>query len=109
MAEVTASPNMLSYIDFRWFPGVGTAPYERAMIFTGEGRTANASMWINRDHERLYLGSQTPDTPFAIEQLARYHEHLRRVIATIAKDGNYQITPPAFEIREEFALARHND
>lgn len=100
---VVASPNMLSYMDFRRFPGVGTAPYERGMLFTGEGETANASMWFNRDARRLYLGCQSPATPFAQRQLARYHSHLRTVFAAVAADGDYSISTD-----REAALARHH-
>lgn len=100
--SVTASPNMLSYLDFRRFPGAGTAPYERGMLFTGEGETANASMWFNRDAEHLYLGCQSPATPFAQEQLARYHAHLRAVFTAVAADGDYLIGD------REVAVARHH-
>ncbi|MFC6010650.1 condensation domain-containing protein [Nocardia lasii] len=101
--SVMTSPNMLSYLDFRRFPGAGTAPYERAMLFTGEGETANASMWFNRDADHLYLGCQSPFTPFAQRQLARYHAHLRGVFATVAATGDYPIGAG-----KEVALARHH-
>lgn len=106
--EVAKSPHMLSYIDFRWFPGVGSTPYEKGLLFTGEGETANASMWINRDHSHLYFGSQTPDTPQARNELSRYHEHLHRVIAAVARDGDYAI-PRSTVVDEGLILARHNN
>ncbi|MGC0364609.1 hypothetical protein ABH922_002593 [Rhodococcus sp. 27YEA15] len=93
--DVAASPNMLSYIDFRWFPGVGTPPYEGAMEFTGEGETSNASMWFNRDARHLYLGSQTPDTAAARTQLEVYHQHLKRIFTTVAAHGEYRLSPAA--------------
>ncbi|MFD3745202.1 condensation domain-containing protein [Nocardia sp. NPDC058633] len=102
-SDVLTTPNMLSYMDFRRFPGAGTAPYERGMLFTGEGETANASMWFNRDSRHLYLGCQSPSTPFAQRQLRRYHAHLRTVFATVATDGDYSITPD-----REIADARHH-
>ncbi|MEV0432514.1 condensation domain-containing protein [Nocardia sp. NPDC050413] len=103
-AAVTASPNMLSYLDFRRFPGAGTAPYERGMLFTGEGETANASMWFNRDAEHLYLGCQSPATPFAQHQLARYHAHLRSVFDAVATDGDRGLEADDREV----AVARHH-
>ncbi|MFE1593346.1 condensation domain-containing protein [Nocardia sp. NPDC058705] len=103
-SAVLTSPNMLSYMDFRRFPGAGTAPYERGMLFTGEGETANASMWFNRDANHLYLGCQSPSTAFAQRQLARYHAHLRTVFATVAAEGDYSIAAD-----REVALARHHD
>ncbi|MGU3431575.1 condensation domain-containing protein [Actinomycetes bacterium M1A6_2h] len=92
--EVASSPNLLSYIDFRRFPGAGSPTDARAVLFTGEGRTANASMWINRDHRHLYLGSQTPDTVVARENIERYHRHLAAVFAAVARHGDYVITDP---------------
>lgn len=94
-AALATTPNMLSYIDFRRFPAAGTDAYERGIIFTGEGRTANASLWINRDHRRLYLGSQTPGTPYARRQVLRYFRHLCAVIRAVARDGDYRLEPPA--------------
>ncbi|MFW0786833.1 condensation domain-containing protein [Gordonia sp. CPCC 206044] len=92
--SVVTAPNLVSYIDFRWFPGNGSAAYDRGVIFTGEGRTANASVWINRDHDRLYLGSQTPDTPFAQRQIQRYFEHLRTLITDVASNGDRPAVSP---------------
>ncbi|MGV8875094.1 MAG: condensation domain-containing protein [Rhodococcus sp. (in: high G+C Gram-positive bacteria)] len=91
-SELAVSPNMLSYIDFRWFPGVGRDADTRAKHFTGEGSTSNASMWINRDDEHLYLVAQTPDNDIAAESVERYHAHLARVLETIARDGDYTLT-----------------
>lgn len=97
---VVTAPNMLSYIDFRWFPGCGDDAYDRGVIFTGEGRTGNASLWINRDHDSVYLGSQTPDTPFAQYQVRRYFEHLAAVIDRIARTGDRVIDSPATDSAE---------
>ncbi|GAA5060937.1 condensation domain-containing protein [Nocardia callitridis] len=102
---VTASPNMLSYIDFRRFPGAGTPAYERAVLCTGEGSTANASMWFNRDERHLYVGCQSPDTPLARRNLATYHAHLRAVFDSIARDGDYRIRAGA---DKEVAGASHH-
>lgn len=66
------SPQLISYLDLRRFPGAGRPAYDRGLHFTGEGRTANASLWVNRDHERLYLVMQTPDTPAAQAAADRY-------------------------------------
>jgi hypothetical protein len=105
-AEVTSTPNLLSYIDFRKFPGNGHPAFDRGVIFTGEGRTSNASMWFNRDHERLYLGLQTPDTPRAQVEVNRYLDHLREVINTVSREGDYSLSGNHVE---ELALARHHD
>jgi hypothetical protein len=104
--DVASSPNLLSYIDFRRFPGAGSPTDDRAVLFTGEGRTANASMWINRDHRHLYLGSQTPDTAVARENIERYHRHLAAVFTAVARDGDYVLTDPN---NTKGARAGHHD
>ncbi|SNT34588.1 condensation domain-containing protein [Rhodococcoides kyotonense] len=91
-SELAVSPNMLSYIDFRWFPGVGRPADTRAEHFTGEGTTANASMWINRDADHFYLCAQVPDNAVAAASVERYHSHLQNVFETIAREGDYAIT-----------------
>lgn len=106
-SELAVSPNMLSYIDFRWFPGVGRDADTRAKHFTGEGSTSNASMWINRDGEHLYLVAQTPDNDSAAESVERYHAHLARVLETIARDGDYTLTLK--HLVQETAGAGHLD
>lgn len=93
-SALASTPNLLSYIDFRKFPAAGTDAYERGIIFTGEGRTANASLWINRDHRRLYLGSQTPGTPYAQQQVLRYFTHLCAVMRAVAREGDYTLESP---------------
>lgn len=105
MESVVTAPNMLSYIDFRWFPGSGDDAYDRGVIFTGEGRTGNASLWINRDHDSVYLGSQTPDTPVAQYQVRRYFEHLAAVIDRVARTGDREIVAAAPTV--EPAQLRH--
>ncbi|GAB2472804.1 condensation domain-containing protein [Promicromonospora xylanilytica] len=82
------SPQLISYLDLRRFPGVGRPAYDRGLHFTGEGRTANASLWINRDHERLYLVTQTPDAPAAQAAVDRYVAELTATFrAAAGADG----------------------
>ena len=88
------TPQLLSYLDFRRFPLAGTAAYDRGMQTTGEGRTANASLWVNRDDHGMYVGTQTPDTPLAQERLAPYHQRLRDVFAEIAATGDRVLRTP---------------
>ncbi|WP_084727967.1 condensation domain-containing protein [Rhodococcoides yunnanense] len=111
-SELAVSPNMLSYIDFRWFPGVGRPADARAEHFTGEGSTANASMWINRDADHFYLCAQVPDTAVAAESVERYHAHLQRVFESVARTGDYVIgslTTDATGRPEELIDAGHHD
>lgn len=94
-SELAVSPNMLSYIDFRWFPGVGRPADTRGEHFTGEGRTSNASMWINRDGDHLYLVAQVPDNDVAAESVERYHAHLQQVLESVAREGDYALPTTA--------------
>lgn len=86
------SPQLVSYIDLRWFPGAGRPAHERGLHFTGSGRTANASMWVNRDQERLYAVVQGPDNPVAQASIQRYHATLAATIDAFA-DGGEDVVP----------------
>lgn len=77
------SPQLVSYLDLRRFPGVGTPAYDNAVHFTGEGRTGNASIWVNREVDRLQVGAQTPDTPVAQAAMDDYHERIRGVFQRV--------------------------
>ncbi|MGI5187471.1 hypothetical protein ACQEVI_04920 [Promicromonospora sp. CA-289599] len=70
--DALGSPQLISYLDLRRFPGAGRPAYDNGLHFTGEGCTANASLWVNRDHERLYLVTQSPDAPAAQAAVDRY-------------------------------------
>ncbi|WP_299577084.1 condensation domain-containing protein [uncultured Williamsia sp.] len=96
--EAMVTPQLLSYLDFRRFPLAGTPAYDRGMQSTGEGRTANASLWVNRDEHGMYVGTQTPDTPTAQERLVPYHRRLREVFAEIAATGDRVLRTPAGDV-----------
>lgn len=81
------SPQLISYLDLRRFPGAGRPAYDNGLHFTGEGRTANASLWLNRDHERLYVVTQTPDTPAAQAAVDRYLAELTATFAAAAAEA----------------------
>lgn len=85
--EGVGSPQLVSYLDVRRFPGAGRPAHERGVHFTGEGRTANASLWVNRDAARLYVGVQHPATPQAHESVAQYCGTLARTLEALA-DGS---------------------
>ena len=82
------SPQLISYLDLRRFPGVGRPAYDNGLHFTGEGRTANASLWVNRDHERLYVVTQTPDTPAAQAAVDRYLAELTATFAAAVAEAS---------------------
>lgn len=81
------SPQLISYLDLRRFPGAGRPAYDNGLHFTGEGRTANASLWVNRDHERLYVVTQTPDTPAAQAVVDRYLAELKATFAAAVAEA----------------------
>lgn len=83
------TPQLISYLDLRKFPGEGTEAYDNGLIFTGTGRTANASLWINRGRGLLHLGAQTPDTPQAQAAVDTYFATVRSVLLdALAKAAN---------------------
>ncbi|MDL9935712.1 condensation domain-containing protein [Gordonia sp. ABSL1-1] len=73
--SVAGSPQMVSYLDFRWFPA--QRELSDAVLFTGEGRTRNASQWISRDHDGLWIATQCPDNPVAGAAVTRYFDTVR--------------------------------
>ncbi|MER7797200.1 condensation domain-containing protein [Microbacterium sp. NPDC096154] len=75
------NPHMVSYLDLRRFPGSDLPAYRNALHFTGEGRTANSALWINRDHDGLSVVIRVPDTPAARASADLYALTLRRLLA----------------------------
>ncbi|MDQ1106448.1 hypothetical protein [Nocardioides zeae] len=81
------SPQLMSYLDLRWLPAAGAtagaaaaAAHRSGFHFTGMGRTRNASMWFNRDHERLYVFAQVPATTEARASIERYLDAVTAVL-----------------------------
>ncbi|MBT0566865.1 condensation domain-containing protein [Williamsia sp. CHRR-6] len=103
-SEIFRSPNMVSYIDFRQFPANGSPAYDNGMQFTGEGRTSNASLWVTRESDGLYAGSQTPDTPVANSVIARYFTRMVAVLRDIVDTGDHRITDVDFDTIAEISF-----
>ena len=72
------SPQMVNYLDFRWFPTPAGA--HDLVVFTGEGRTRNASLWISRDIDGLRIATQRPDNPVAAESVSRFFTAVRQAL-----------------------------
>lgn len=88
---IMSAPNLFSYMDFRYFSGTCEQPSEPTSLFTGQGRTANASAWVTRDHDELVLGSQAPDTPLARARAQAFYRHVQEVMTNIARTGDHLI------------------
>lgn len=94
--ESLGSPQLLSYLDLSWFPGVGRPGHDRGVHFTGAGRTANASIWVNKYPGRLQVGMQYPDTPEAHASTELYRQTLARIMrAAAAGEPNASVRSPA--------------
>ncbi|RPA57452.1 acyltransferase [Gordonia oryzae] len=76
---VVASPQMVTYLDLRWFPAPPAT--SDLLVFTGEGRTGNASLWITRDVDGLRIATQRPDNPVAADSVRRWFHTLRTILA----------------------------
>jgi len=91
--EQLGSPQLVSYLDLRKFPGTGLEAHDRGIHFTGVGRTGNASMWINREEGRLQVGAQTPDTPKAQGAVDTFFgllaETFRSAVSEVAADAGH--------------------
>lgn len=80
--SVITNPQMVSYLDFRWFPAAEAL--KDAILFTGEGVTDHASIWISRTDDGLFAATQRPDNDTAEESVARYFDALAQVLAAVA-------------------------
>lgn len=90
--SVVTSPQMVTYLDFRWFPTPSQA--SDLLVFTGEGRTRNASVWIGRNADGLRIGTQRPDNLTAAESVSRYFATVRGVLAeALAGSGGGRLMP----------------
>ncbi|WP_187774254.1 condensation domain-containing protein [Lolliginicoccus suaedae] len=89
LAPPTSTPQMVNYLDTRRMPGARTEAHRNGLIFTGEGRTSNANMWLVRTEDGLFLSSQTPSAPRAQEVLAGYFDSVREIMGSIARTGDY--------------------
>lgn len=78
--EQLYNPHMVSYLDLRKFPGTETEAYRNGLHFTGEGRTANSALWINRDHDGLTIGVRVPETATARDSASVYVAALTRAL-----------------------------
>ncbi|GAA4659240.1 condensation domain-containing protein [Gordonia humi] len=79
--SVITNPQMVSYIDFRWFPAAEAL--RDAVIFTGEGVTDHASIWVSRTDDGLFAAAQRPDNPIAEASVARYFDTVAQVLADL--------------------------
>ncbi len=79
--SVIANPQMVSYLDFRWFPAADRL--REALIFTGEGVTDHASIWISRTDDGLFAATQRPDNPIAESSIAKYFGVLGDVLGSV--------------------------
>lgn len=93
--EQLGSPQMVSFLDLRRFPGAGGEVYDRAVHYTGEGRTANTSIWVQRDHDGLSATMVVPDRADIIDECHSYMGELAQVLARIAAAPSEPLMAPA--------------
>lgn len=74
------SPQMVNFLDFRWFPELTNT--SELLVFTGQGRTRNASIWLTRSADGLRINSQRPDNAVAAASVTRYFQTLRDVLSS---------------------------
>lgn len=75
---VMLSPQMVTFLDMSWFEdGQGTD----IRLFTGMGRTSNASLWLSRNSRGIGISSQAPDNTTARESLATYTAVIHDIFA----------------------------
>lgn len=83
--ERLGSPQMVSYLDMRRFAGAGGEPYDHGMHFTGLGRTANSSVWIQREDESLYAATIHPVDPTVRDRAVGFLRTVGDVLGQVAE------------------------
>ncbi|BDH58741.1 hypothetical protein [Tsukamurella sp. PLM1] len=77
-----ARPPLISYLDARplsaALPEVGAA-----IMFPGDGNTANVSLWLTREADGLEIGTQCPGTDVAVTGFAEYARDLSATLASL--------------------------
>lgn len=90
-ADDAAVLPMVSYLDFRHVPGSRDWPEARCNALVGPGSSADVPLWVNRLWDRVYLKTRHPDTPTARATVPRFLDHLRHVLRTVARTGDYTV------------------
>ncbi|MDN8624361.1 MULTISPECIES: hypothetical protein [Corynebacterium] len=76
-ASIFDSPQLVTYMDLSWF----TEPQgSNIRLLTGTGKTKNASLWVFRNPDGLFVGSQAPDNPVAAESLRTFFHAFREAV-----------------------------
>ncbi|MFE7419833.1 condensation domain-containing protein [Rhodococcus sp. NPDC057529] len=99
-----APPPIVSYIDGRRLPQTEDFTSTRATGIVGGKATQIASIWINRILEGTWMAVSHPDTEEAHRSVSAYAERLSTIMKTVARDGDYTVTPFA-PAAAEFATA----
>ncbi|SFQ35986.1 Condensation domain-containing protein [Amycolatopsis arida] len=94
-ADPRAVLPMVSYIDTRPTPGAEDWERSDCQVLGGPGDSHDVPIWVNRLPRRTYLKASHPDTPQARANVPRYLEHVREILRTVARTGDYAVRTPA--------------
>jgi hypothetical protein len=76
--------SIVSYLDTRGLPGAERWAEMRAHALLRVSYGDQVCVWVNRQHEGLWLASRYPDTDVAAKNMRLYVERLRDHIASVA-------------------------
>ncbi|TJZ57272.1 hypothetical protein FCH28_07515 [Streptomyces piniterrae] len=91
-SDTAAAYPMVSYLDGRHVPGSRDWTAANCNGLEGPATSREVHLWINRLWDRTYLKTRYPDTPDARRNVPRFLTHLRRVLRTVARTGDW---PPS--------------
>ncbi|WP_225822748.1 condensation domain-containing protein [Streptomyces naphthomycinicus] len=93
------SPDMysiVSYVDARLIPGADDWTEQKAYGLIRVSYGDQVCVWVNRLHEGLWLACRYPDTEAAYDNVRRYVEGLRELIASVPARDRLRLAEPAF-------------
>lgn len=84
LPPMAGSPQMVTYLDHRRFPGVTEPTVATTVGFPGVGRTKNVNLWLSRLVDVLTVETQIPDNEIARRNVAAYFDHVAAALAAFA-------------------------
>ncbi|GAC49824.1 condensation domain-containing protein [Gordonia aichiensis] len=81
---------MFSYIDVRKLPGVDLFDAINGCLYGNRGSSEEVFMWVNRFNDETSMTFLFPDTDEGRDSLTRYTEKVKKIMRSVADQGDYQ-------------------
>lgn len=81
--------SFISFLDMRDVPGAGRWADWNARTLAAKSYSDKANFWVNRTHQDLHITTRYPDTEVAKQNVSNFISHIRTVLRSITRTGNY--------------------